>query len=262
MNGEDNNLPMRYLDSRVKISWSLNAIVLLLVVWLVASFAFVKLNIPFLDFDPGIAPVILLVVLIIVSLPYFAWVELHYKAFRYGLGQTEMRIRRGIVKTETYVVPYEKVQNINIERSPVEKLLGLATLRIETAGSNPGESDIVLPGVSDYRELVAAIFEKVEWAKHAMEREEMFEKEETRIIERLTATISSFGNKINEIEEKLARMQVEVEDMKERHRREKERAEIKPEVEEKISGGESIKRISFKIRKPKKIKGAKKGGKR
>lgn len=265
MDGEENNLPMHYLDGRVKISWSLNAITLMLVVWVIASFAFVRLNIPFLGFDPGMAPAVLLIILIVVSLPYFAWVELHYKAFRYGLGQTEMRIRKGVVKTETYVVPYEKVQNINIERSPVEKLLGLATLRIETAGSNPGESDIILPGVSDYKELVAAIFEKVEWAKHAMEREEMFEKEETRIIERLTAMVSTIGNKMNEIEARLSRMQVEMEDMKRRggeeEAREQKIEEIKPEIEEKMRV-ESVKRISPKIRKPKRLKERKKSGKR
>ncbi|MGB9719226.1 MAG: PH domain-containing protein [Candidatus Anstonellales archaeon] len=262
---EEDSLTTYYLDSKVKLAWSLNAIALLLIVWIVASFAFIKLNIPFLGFYPGIAPLVLLVALIIVSLPYFAWVELEYRAFRYGLGETEMRIRKGVIKTETYVVPYEKIQNINIERSPIERLLGLATLRIETAGSNVGESDILLPGVSDYRELVAMVLNKVEKAKHAMEREEMFEKEETRIIERLTMMVSNIGNKMSDIEARISRMQVEIENMK-RHREEKEaeeqkREEIKPEIEEKMQE-ESIKRISPKIRKPKKVQERKKGGKR
>lgn len=262
MNEED-NLITYHLDNRVKFVWSLNAIALLLIVWTVASFAFVKLDIPFLGFDSSMAPVILFVILLFIGLPYFAWVELEYKAFRYGLGPVEMRIRKGIVKTETYVVPYEKVQNINIERSPIEKLFGLATLRIETAGSNVGESDIFLPGVSNYRELVVMILDKVEHAKHAMEKEEMFEKEETRIIEKLTEMVSSVGNKINDIEARLSRMQVEMEEMKKR-REEKEAEEqkgeeIRPEIEEKMRE-ESIKRISPKIRKPKKGKKSGKGG--
>lgn len=268
MNGEE-SLATNYLDSKVKLVWSLNVIVFLFIVWLIASFSFVKLSIPFLGFDPGMAPTVLLIVLILISLPYFAWIELQYRAFKYGLGKTDMRIKKGVIKTETYVVPYEKVQNINIEKNPVERLLGLATLRIETAGSNPGESDIVLPGVSNYKELVAEIFDKVEWAKHAIEREKIFEEEETRIIERLTTMVSTIGNKINDIEARLSRMQVEIDDVKKHKEGEeaegKKKEEIHPEIEERISGGISIKRISpkiRKIRKTKRIKEEKKSGKR
>jgi membrane protein YdbS with pleckstrin-like domain len=248
---EENNTTNEYLDGRVKIMWSINAIVLFFVVWLVASFTFVKLNIPFFGFDPSLSPVVIFAVLLLISLPYFAWIELEYKAFRYGLGKTEMRIRKGVIKTETYVIPYEKIQNINIERSFVERLLGIATLRIETAGSNVGESDIFLPGIGNYRELVELILGKVEQAKHALEKEEEFEREETKIIERLTAMISNIGNRISDMEEKLGRLQVEVEEMRKRH----EREQMKPEVEEKMKE-ESIKKI------PPKIKRAKKEGKK
>ena len=255
---EETNMITEPLDERVKIIWSINAIALFLVVWLVSSFAFVKLNISIFGFEPSLAPVVIFAILLIISLPYVAWIELEYQAFKYGLGQTEMRIRKGVIKTETYVIPYEKIQNINIERSLIEKLLGIATLRIETAGSNVGESDILLPGISNYRELVEMILNKVELAKHAMEREEEFEKEETRIIERLTIMISNIGNKINEIESKVSRLQIEVEDMKRRH----EREQMKPEVEEKIDMGESIKKIPPKIERPKKSKERKKRRKR
>ncbi|MEM2963812.1 MAG: PH domain-containing protein [Candidatus Anstonellales archaeon] len=250
-----------HLDGKVKFLWSLNAILLLLVIWIILSFAIVRFNVNFLGFDSSIGPVVLFILLLLIALPYFAWIELVYKAFRYKLDKTEIRIRKGVIRTETYVVPYEKMQNVNIERSPLEKLLGLATLRIETAGSNVGESDIILPGISDYKELVSTMLSKVEVAKHAMEREEEFEKEETRIIERLTMMISNFGNKINDIEARLNRMQIEIEEMKKK----REQEERKPHVEERMGSaeaGESIKRISPKIIKPKKTKERKRGGKR
>ncbi|MEM4216135.1 MAG: PH domain-containing protein [Candidatus Anstonellales archaeon] len=250
-----------HLDGKVKFLWSLNAILLLLVIWIILSFAIVRFNVNFLGFDSSIGPVVLFILLLLIALPYFAWIELVYKAFRYKLDKTEIRIRKGVIRTETYVVPYEKMQNVNIERSPLEKLLGLATLRIETAGSNVGESDIILPGISDYKELVSTMLSKVEVAKHAMEREEEFEKEETRIIERLTMMISNFGNKINDIEARLNRMQIEIEEMKKK----REQEERKPHVEERMGlaeAGESIKRISPKIIKPKKTKERKRGGKR
>lgn len=249
MNGE--NGEWAYLDGKVKLLWSLKAILVLLVVWIIMSFAILKFDIKFLGFDPSIAPVFLFVLLLILALPYFAWIELVYRTFRYRLEKTEMRIRKGVIKTETYVVPYEKMQNINIERSLLERLLGLATLRIETAGSNPGESDIVLPGVSNYRELVSIMLSKVEEAKHALEKEEEFEKEETRILERLTMMISNFGNRINDIEARIRKMEIEIEEMK----RKKEEEGIKPYVEERIAlpgQEESIKRISHKTKKPKK----------
>lgn len=58
-----------------------------------------------------------------------------YGNFWYEVTDDGLFIKFGIINQKTISVPFDQVQNVNIERSLVDRMLGLARISIETAGS-------------------------------------------------------------------------------------------------------------------------------
>lgn len=53
---------------------------------------------------------------------------------RYALAETSVQVRRGVLTRRDWTVPYANVQTITVRRGPLQRWLGLATVRIDTAG--------------------------------------------------------------------------------------------------------------------------------
>lgn len=159
-------LKIRHPDSKVKILWSFSAIALAIVLWIFVSFLF-KLAFPdsFAGISSGMYDFAFLMLAGLVVLPYLAWVELRYQNYTYYFAETELIIRKGVIRIERIVIPFEKIQNVNISRPLMERLLGLAIIKIETAGTNPGEAEGVIPGVADYKSVVDELLGYVENAR-------------------------------------------------------------------------------------------------
>ncbi len=58
-----------------------------------------------------------------------------YSNFWYEVTDDGLFIKFGIINQKTISVPFDQVQNVNIERSLVDRIFGLARISIETAGS-------------------------------------------------------------------------------------------------------------------------------
>lgn len=71
---------------------------------------------------------------------------LRYWFFRFKLEEDRILIRQGFVKRTALDVPFDRVQGINVERSLVDRVLGLVTVRLDTAGTATAEGR--LPAVS------------------------------------------------------------------------------------------------------------------
>jgi putative membrane protein len=66
--------------------------------------------------------------------------------FRYGVGEREIVIESGILNRQRRVIPFDRVQDIDIEQRFLARLFGAAKVRIETGGAGKDEGD--LDGVS------------------------------------------------------------------------------------------------------------------
>ena len=66
----------------------------------------------------------------------------------YEVKPDELVVRDGLLNRKTHIVPYRRVQQIDVRRSLIMQVFGLAELRIETAGSDAGK---VLLRVLDLR---------------------------------------------------------------------------------------------------------------
>ena len=87
-----------------------------------------------------VGPVALILLGVVVFLPHR-----RYAARGYALSEDRLRVVRGIMFHSDTVVPFGRVQHIDVDRGPIERYYGLATLQLYTAGSH---GDVVpLPGL-------------------------------------------------------------------------------------------------------------------
>jgi membrane protein YdbS with pleckstrin-like domain len=85
----------------------------------------------------------------------YVWARLSYRYYRYELSDQGLKKEHGIIFKRYVTIPYGKIQNIDIYRGLLDRMLGLSQLEIQTAGeagraSRRGItfSEASLPGVS------------------------------------------------------------------------------------------------------------------
>jgi len=61
---------------------------------------------------------------------------LSYRFFRYELTETGFRKESGIIRKTYVTIPYDRIQNVDIYRGFVARILGLSDLQIQTAGAS------------------------------------------------------------------------------------------------------------------------------
>ena len=71
---------------------------------------------------------------------------LRYWHFRFRLEEDRVRIREGVFKKRELNAQFDRIQGINVEQSPIYRLLGLVTVSFDTAGSTKREGH--LPAVT------------------------------------------------------------------------------------------------------------------
>ena len=87
-----------------------------------------------------LAPVLLLALWLIVRAPLR-----RYHARGYQMGGDRLRVVRGLIFRSDTVVPFGRVQHIDVHQGPVERGYGLATLVLHTAGNH--NASVALPGL-------------------------------------------------------------------------------------------------------------------
>ena len=88
-----------------------------------------------------LAPVLLAVLYLTVRVPLR-----RYQARGYQLGGDRLRVVRGLLFRSDTVVPFGRVQHIDVHQGPLERAYGLATLVLHTAGTH--NASVALPGLA------------------------------------------------------------------------------------------------------------------
>ena len=83
---------------------------------------------------------------------------LQYWFFRFRIENGRILIRQGILKKTALELPFDRIQGINVERSLINRILGLVTISLDTAGSIAAEGQ--LPSVR--AELADMLRDRVE----------------------------------------------------------------------------------------------------
>ncbi|MFC7175575.1 PH domain-containing protein [Halosegnis marinus] len=130
--------PERKLHPDVRYVWALGALVSALVVGVVAAVAgFLLLDNPVVP-GVGVFALFLVVGLVLVVFRYRVW--------RYEVREDSLFLERGVFTRVRTVVPYVRIQHVDVSRGPLERGLGLASVVVYTAGSRG--ADVTIPGVA------------------------------------------------------------------------------------------------------------------
>lgn len=126
----------RSLNPLVQIHWSVRVVFGGLIAGLIGSFGLLRLGYP--SWWGGILVGVLLLLGV-------TWVFLYYRVWMYQVQADAIYLERGVVTHVRSLVPYVRIQHVDTSRSPIERVLGLSTLVIYTAGSRG--ADITIPGL-------------------------------------------------------------------------------------------------------------------
>jgi len=81
-----------------------------------------------------------------------------YASYRYRLDPDELVIREGIVTRNERHVPYSRVQNIDLVQNPLQRWLGVAEVRVETASGDKPEAVMRVLSLSAVERLREHVF--------------------------------------------------------------------------------------------------------
>jgi uncharacterized protein len=107
-----------------------------------------------LPFGAVLVPFAVLAAMAVISLPHRKW-----RRWGYDMQPDRLRIVRGFLFHIDTIVPFTRIQHIDVARGPLERFFGVATLVVHTAGTH--NATVSLPGLKpqkaeDMRESIRA----------------------------------------------------------------------------------------------------------
>lgn len=140
-----------HLDPRARWGMRLRALIVALIllaaVWAGVAVLFgVALD---MEWPASVARGGLLATLLVAPFLAVFYASARWRRTRYALTPQGLRIQRGVWWRSDTVVPRSRVQHTDLHRGPLDRALGLAGLRVYTAGSELGR--VALNGLSVQR---------------------------------------------------------------------------------------------------------------
>ncbi len=131
---------MESLDKKIRNVWIATSTVIGLIIGLIAA----SLTQAALNFAPLTAVVLIIFPVLMVAYSFY-----RYNNWFFQVHDDHLEINHGVLRKISMAIPYVRVQHIDTNRGPVERVLGLASLRVYTAGSKG--ADMRIPGLSKSR---------------------------------------------------------------------------------------------------------------
>ncbi|MBI4050785.1 MAG: PH domain-containing protein [Candidatus Doudnabacteria bacterium] len=101
------------------------------------------------------------IILAFIGLCYI-WAQLTYHFYRYELTDAGFRKELGVIYKKYVTIPYDRIQNVDIYRGILARILGLSDLNIQTAGASVTLSRYGIMGVGAEGRLPALSRETAE----------------------------------------------------------------------------------------------------
>ncbi len=156
------------------VVWTLRTLVLLVFVLPTEILPFIgeftgrfERRMPFAFFHP---PLFIAVLIIAQRLFSLALLRLDFEKRWYLVTDRSLRVREGVLRIREMTITFANIQNISISQGPIQRLLGLADLRVDTAGGGAQTSEkegkenlhgVRFRGVNNAEEIRALIKERL-----------------------------------------------------------------------------------------------------
>lgn len=103
--------------------------------------------------DEVIAMVLAAAAILIVVIGAIAYAFAYYNRFEYELTEDTFDVHSGVFSRRNREIPYYRVQNVSISKNIIHRLLGIAEVRIETAGGTSSEVHLRFVSEAESRRL-------------------------------------------------------------------------------------------------------------
>lgn len=127
----------RHLDPKVRLKWAIERSVL----WLVIGGAFVVLGIGLGNSTLTTAAGAVTAVVVVLA---FASAWISYRYWTWAAHHDAIELSHGVFVRHLSVVPYHRIQQIDVTRDPLERMLGISTQVLRSAAAT---TDARLPGI-------------------------------------------------------------------------------------------------------------------
>lgn len=97
---------------------------------------------------------VLIWIFVILAVPSLVIAAAQWAMFRYRLEGDDLVIDSGVMARRRRIIPVDRIQNVDLQQSALERLVGVAELRIETAsGGGETEAGLTVLSVTEARAL-------------------------------------------------------------------------------------------------------------
>ncbi len=104
------------------------------------AYNFLYALIPAFQGNFKIALILFIVGLSLVAI--YSYLDYYYFTYRFDFDKSQFLINKGILKKTKLSIPFEKIQQININQSVIHRLFNIYEIQMDTAGSKDTEVDI------------------------------------------------------------------------------------------------------------------------
>jgi membrane protein YdbS with pleckstrin-like domain len=123
-------------NERVKKVWAWRwALIWLLFLWMsLVWFAIFDVFLVMAGIPPLITMSLILLSILIIAISKW-WAGLLWKNYSFELLDDKIVVRSGVIGRRKVMIPYERIQNVNVQKGVLERIFGVSSIQIETAGS-------------------------------------------------------------------------------------------------------------------------------
>ncbi len=173
------NKQILYPDPRYKSKLVVGVVLMMILValwWTVPAMYFAGNE---LD-GPTLGVVLSVAVNLILLVAPLLFVGPYYRSLRYEILDDEVIVVAGILTKSVKHVPYRTVTNLKVTRGPIDRLFGLGSLAIQTAGmSGTTGAEENLVGLSDVQEVYEEVAARLRRYRSAMAADQASEGAES-----------------------------------------------------------------------------------
>jgi len=101
---------------------------------------------------------------LIIMLLTLIWIPAFYASLQYVIDDDTVKAQGGVLWKRYVTIPFTKITNLDITQGPVQRIFGIGTIHVQTAGASGQQAtraELRMLGVSNLQEVKERIMERI-----------------------------------------------------------------------------------------------------